>query len=173
MVVALVLALSEFLSAQQLPGHDVVTEGMMPNNDQVPGVYTLETAFDRVVVVRLKYQQDILEGLKEAVEKENIKNGVILSAVGSVIRYHLHSVDNTIFPTENVFYEKNDALDITGINGYIFDGRVHAHMTLTDEHQAIGGHIEPGTKVFTFCIITIGVFEEGTKLERMDDKTWR
>jgi predicted DNA-binding protein with PD1-like motif len=161
------------LFAQQLPGGDVVSTGMMSNNDQVPGVYTVETNFKRVIVVRLKYQQDILEGLNEAVEKENIKNGVILAAIGSVVRYHLHSVNNTTFPPEDIFYEKDEPTDITGMSGYIIDGRVHPHMTLSDEHQAIGGHIEPRTKVFTFCVITIAEFEDGLNLTRVDDSTWR
>ena len=38
----------------------------------------------RVVLARLKYNTDLLEGLRQAVKNEKIKNAVILSGVGSV-----------------------------------------------------------------------------------------
>ncbi len=59
------------------------------------------------------------------------------------------------------------------MNGYIIDGRVHAHITFTDADKAFGGHLEPGTKVFTFAIVTVGVLEDGTDLSRIDDKSYR
>jgi hypothetical protein len=46
-------------------------------------------------------------------------------------------------------------------------------MTLTDENKAFGGHVEPGNNVFTFAIVTLGVFGEGVKLSGVDDKTVR
>jgi len=160
-------------AAQQLPGYQVVSKGPMPNNDSVPSVYTTESQFERVVVVRFKYRTDILDGLKEAVARENIKNGVILSGAGSVIRYHIHAVDNSVFPSENIFVEKNEPMDLISMNGYVIDGRVHAHLTLANEEHAVGGHLEPRTNVFSFCIITIGVLSDNTNLTRFDDKTWR
>jgi predicted DNA-binding protein with PD1-like motif len=63
--------------------------------------------------------------------------------------------------------------DITNMNGYIIDGRVHVHITLASEEGAFGGHLEEGTHVFTFAIVTIGVFKEGIDLSRVDDKTYR
>jgi len=104
-------------TAQQLPGHEVVSKGPMPNNDSVPEVYTTESQFERVVIARLKYRTDILDGLREAVARENIKNGVILSGAGSVIRYHIHAVDNAVFPSENIFVEKNEPMDLISMNG--------------------------------------------------------
>jgi predicted DNA-binding protein with PD1-like motif len=161
------------LFAQGLPGGEVITEGSSANNDSVPEVYTLEASFERVVIVRFKYRTDILEGLKEAVARENIKNAVILSCAGSVIRYHVHAVNNAVFPSENIFVEKNEPMDVISMNGYIIDGRVHAHLTLANEEKAVGGHLEPKTLVFSFCIVTIGVLSDETSLTRLDDKTWR
>ena len=71
-------------------------------HDTVPSVYTLTADVKRIVVVRLKNKTDLLEGLNEAVQKEGIKNGVILHGIGSVISYHIHSVSETTeFPTVN------------------------------------------------------------------------
>jgi predicted DNA-binding protein with PD1-like motif len=63
--------------------------------------------------------------------------------------------------------------DLVSMNGYIIGGRIHAHMTLTNENKAFGGHLESGTTVFTFAIVTVGVFKEGIDLRRIDDKTYR
>jgi predicted DNA-binding protein with PD1-like motif len=57
------------------------------------------------------------------------------------------------------------------MNGYVIDGRVHAHLTMANPDHAFGGHLEPGTNVFTFAIVTLGVFDGD--LSRVDDKTYR
>jgi len=139
----------------------------------VPEVVTTSGQFDRVIVVRMKQHADLLAGLQEAVEKEKIKNAVILSGIGSLTTYHIHVVDNSTFPSENVFFKDNIPVDLTSVNGYIFNGKVHTHINISDENQALGGHLEPGTTVFTFAIITIGVLSEEVKLDRFDDKYWK
>ena len=42
-----------------------------------------------------------------------------------------------------------------GPTGQIMGGRVHAHLTFSDEEKAMGGHLEPGSHVLTFAIITL------------------
>ena len=49
-----------------------------------PAVVSLSTEIKRVVLIRLKYNTELLEGLQEAVKVEKIENAVILSGVGSV-----------------------------------------------------------------------------------------
>jgi predicted DNA-binding protein with PD1-like motif len=53
----------------------------------------------------------------------------------------------------------------------VIDGRVHAHLTMANPDHAFGGHLEPGTNVFTFAIVTLGVFDGD--LSRVDDKNYR
>ena len=139
----------------------------------VPQVVTTSGQFDRVIVVRMKQHTDLLAGLQEAVEKEKIRNAVILSGIGSLTTYHIHVVDNNTFPSKNVFIKDSIPVDLTSVNGYIFNGKVHTHINISDEHLAIGGHLEPGTRVFTFAIITIGVLTEEINLDRFDDKYWK
>ena len=59
------------------------------------------------------------------------------------------------------------------MNGYIINGQVHAHMTMSNAERAFGGHLEPGTNVFTFAIVTIGVMSDGADFTHLDDKTYR
>ncbi len=145
-----------------------------PNNEAVPDVYALTGQFDRIVILRFKYQTDLLAGLESKVKQENIRNAVILAGTGSVRSYHFHVVSNRTFPSKNVFVKDTTAsADIVSMNGYVIDGRVHAHITLTDADKAFGGHLETGTSVFTFAIVTLGVFKDAIDLSRVDDKTYR
>jgi uncharacterized protein len=143
------------------------------NSDKVPDVYALTGRFDKVVVLRFKYDSDLLAGMEKMVKEQGIRNGVILAGAGSVTGYQVHTVSNRSFPSKNT-YVKNPtaAADIISMNGYIIDGRIHAHMTMATPEKAFGGHLEPGTKVFTFGIITVGVMN-GTDLRQVDDKTYR
>ena len=171
------------LSAAMLPAQVTRTEvtkpttphdDSKPNSEKVPEVYAMSGQFERVVVLRFKYQADLLAGIEKMVKEQKIKNAVFLSGIGSLRNYHIHAVSNRTFPSKNIFTKDPKApADIISINGYVIDGRVHAHMTLSNEHNSFGGHIEPGNNVFTFAIVTLGVFGDGVDLSKVDDKTYR
>jgi len=145
-----------------------------PNSAEVPEAYALSAQFSRIVVLRFKYQTDLLAGIEKMIAQEKIRHAVILSGIGSVRNWHVHTVSNREFPSKNVFTkEPNTPADIVSVNGYVIDGRVHAHMTMVDADKAFGGHLEPQTNVFTFAIVTLGVLADGADLSRVDDKTHR
>jgi len=145
-----------------------------PNSDKVPDVYAIKGQFERILVLRFKYDVDLLAGLEKMVKQEKIRNAVVLSGAGSVRGYHIHQVSNRDFPSKNMFVKNpTEPADLISMNGYIIDGRIHAHMTLSTPDKAFGGHLEPDTKVFTFAIVTLGVLNDGTDLSRVDDKTYR
>jgi predicted DNA-binding protein with PD1-like motif len=145
-----------------------------PNSPTVPDVYAISGHFERVLVLRFKYQTDLLAGLEEMVKEHKVRNAVILAGAGSVRNYHVHAVSNRTFPSKNVYVKDPTApADLVSMNGYVIDGRVHAHMTMAGAENAFGGHLEAGTEVFTFAIVTVGVFDDGVDLSRIDDKTYR
>ena len=145
-----------------------------PNSSDVPDAFVVETEFERVVVLRFKHKVDLLPAFEQMVEERGIRNAVILAGIGSVRNYHVHTVSNRVFPSENIFTkDPTKPADLVSMNGYVIGGRIHAHMTLTDENHAFGGHLEPGTNVFTFAIVTLGVFGDDIDLSRVDDKTYR
>jgi predicted DNA-binding protein with PD1-like motif len=144
-----------------------------PNDPKVPDAYAISGQFDRIVVMRVKFRTDLLHGIEQMVKQEKIRNGVILSGIGSLRGYHVHQINNRDFPTQNVFTKALDTpCDLVGMNGYIVNGVIHAHMTLGTGEKAIAGHLEPGTEVFTYAIVTVGVMN-GTDLGKVDDKTYR
>ena len=104
---------------------------------------------------------------------EKIKNAVILSGVGSVTSYHVHAVSSNTLLAKLAYSEHAGSMDLIVVNGYVPGGRIHAHITMTDDKKAFGGHLHEGTKVFTFAIITLGRLEDNIDLSRFDDSNWR
>jgi uncharacterized protein len=144
-----------------------------PNSPQVPDVYTVSGHFDRVVVLRLKYKTDLLAGMQKMVKQENIRNGVILSAIGSVRGYQVHQVSNRTLPSRDTFVKNpTESADLVSMNGYVIEGKLHPHVTLATPDKVIAGHLESGTEVFTFAIVTIGVLND-VDFRRLDDKNHR
>ena len=140
----------------------------------VPDAVSISAKFDRVVIVRLKHQADILAGLEQQVKAQKIRNAVILNGVGSVMAVHYHVVSNRSFPSKNTYMEDpTKSADIINVSGFVMNGKIHPHFTMADGDKAFGGHLEPGTKAFTFAIITLGVLPNDVDLGRFDDKTWR
>ena len=139
----------------------------------VPDVVSIPSEIRRVVLIRLKYNTDLLKGLEQAVKDEKIKNAVILSGVGSVTSYHVHAVSNTTLPAQLAFTQRAGAMDLIAVDGYVLNGRIHAHITMTDDKKAFGGHLHEGTKVFIFAIVTLGVLDDKLDLSRFDDSAWR
>jgi uncharacterized protein len=149
-------------------------EDTRPNSSAVPDAYAIATQFQRVVFLRFKYNTDLLAGLERMVKEQGIKNAVVLAGMGSVRNYQIHAVANRGFPSTDLFVRDPTApADIIGMNGYILNGRVHAHVTLSIGDRAFGGHLEPDTNVFTFVIVTVGVLNSDADFSRLDDQTFR
>jgi predicted DNA-binding protein with PD1-like motif len=143
-------------------------------SDKVPDVYAMSTQFDRVVVLRFKFDTDLLAGLEKMVKQEKIGNAIILSGMGSVRGYQVHQVSNRSFPSKNMFVKNpTEPADIVGMSGFIANGVLHPHITLATPDKSFGGHLEPGTNVFTFAFVTIGVLKDGVDLTHVDDKSYR
>lgn len=139
----------------------------------VPAVVTMPTQFQKVIIVRLKNGTDILEGLREAVAKEKIKNAVILAGIGSVTQSSFHLPVTKTFPPKDEMFGGNEVVDVISANGYVIGGRVHAHVTFSDKNRAVGGHLEPGSKVYTFIAITLGILDDKVDLSKIDSWQWR
>ncbi|HUB79376.1 MAG TPA: PPC domain-containing DNA-binding protein [Bryobacteraceae bacterium] len=166
------------LAAQQTHRDEVrslgAAEDARANSPNVPDAEAINGHFDRIAIVRLKYQTDLLAGLEKIVQQQHIRNAVILSAIGSVRNYQVHAVSNRTFPSRDTFTQDPSApADVIGMSGYVIDGRIHAHISMATPEKAFGGHLEPGTNVFTFVAVTIGVLADPIDIRRIDDKTYR
>jgi predicted DNA-binding protein with PD1-like motif len=145
-----------------------------PNNPAVPDVYTSSGQFERIVILRMKYGTDLLADIEKAVKDQHIQNAVILSGIGSVRGFKVHQMANRDLPTKNIFTtEATTPADLDSINGYVIDGKVHAHIVLgVSPDRTMAGHLEHGTEVFSYAVVTVGVLK-GVDLSRVEDKGYR
>lgn len=111
--------------------------------------------FGRTWVLRFDPGEDLLEGLQRAATELGVRDGAFLGGIGSLTSYHVHVVSSTDLPPTNAFMKGEGPFDILAITGHVMGGRVHAHLTFSDTEQAMGGHLEPGSLVLTFAIVTL------------------
>ena len=128
-------AIAGILSAQETR-REIVNAAPTPegdtkkNSDKVPDVYAIKGQFERILVLRFKFDVDLLAGMEKMVKQEKIRNAVVLSGAGSVRGYQIHQVNNRDFPSKNMFVKNpTEPADLISMNGYVINGKIHAHMT--------------------------------------------
>ncbi len=110
----------------------------------------------KVVTIGLGPDEKLLESIKEAIVKHDIRNGAVVSGVGTLKHCHLHYVDTTGFPPVNKFYVINEPLEIGSISGLIVDYEPHLHITVgCREDKAWNGHLENESVVLYLAEICI------------------
>ena len=175
LAILLAVLLASLPAAAQVVRKPATAEDRRANDPKVPDSYVLNGRFDRILVLRAKNKTDLLTEMEKQVKAQNIKNAVILSGIGSVRGYRLHNVAGRDYPVPDMFFSApTTPADFIAMNGYVNNGVIHAHVTLAlgdDKGTTVSGHLEKGTQVLTFAVITLGVLN--TDLGRVDDATYR
>ncbi|MCF0137639.1 MAG: DNA-binding protein [Oscillospiraceae bacterium] len=135
----------------------------------------------RVVAFRLMPETDVLLGIAEACRRYDIKNAVIVSAIGS-----LHDVKycNVVeMPEKKVGYGYSEALtlsgpiEMTGASGIVChddNGEInlHVHFTMSDRYgTGHGGHLVEGTKVLITVDVVVAELEGIDMCREYDEYT--
>ncbi len=122
-----------------------------------------------IVVARMENGEDLLECLQDLCTKQDIRNGVILSGYGTLGYAAFFGLKSTEYPPPDFYrWRKEEGYEILNFTGVIADYQVHAHMTISTEDKAVGGHLEKGCKVLTLAEVVIMKLD-GIKLKRMVD----
>lgn len=99
---------------------------------------------------RLTRGKDIKKEIIAYCQKENIKAGVIISAVGCISHLHIRLAE------AKDYIDKEECYEIVSITGTVSDTDVHIHMSVSDNlGKTIGGHLKDGTIVDTTCEVVI------------------
>ena len=132
-----------------------------------------EGRLGRVVVLRLKPGDDLLDGLQAACERFGI-----LSGIGSLGRVRFCDVE--ALPEKKCGYgygrilALDDTIELTGASGVICSDEenrinLHVHICLSDKTgKAYGGHLVRGTKVLMTADFVLGEIE-GVDMRREYD----
>ena len=110
--------------------------------------YFSTSDFGRLFTLRLDKGDFLLESIRALIEKENIKNAVVISGIGTFDYCVMHMVMTTGFPIVEHFERWEDKpLELSSIDGIIADGKPHLHMVVSDHEKAYSGHLEEGCRI--------------------------
>ena len=115
--------------------------------------------------IRLDRGDLLLETIQNAIQKNRIMDGAVLSAVGSLQECTYHRIKSTGEKPEDEFITVKEPMEILNINGIIANGEPHLHLTLSGIRGAFGGHLEKGCRVLYRAELTVARFT-GTQLAR-------
>lgn len=105
------------------------------------------------------------------IQRENIKDAVVVSAIGTLDRCKLHMVMTTGYPpVEHYENWENKSLELSSIDGIIADGKPHLHAVVSDNEGAYAGHLEEGCRILYLAEIVIVELRSISLTRVSDDK---
>jgi uncharacterized protein len=120
--------------------------------------------------IRLDRGDLLLETIQDAIKKNNIQDGAVLTAAGSLQECTYHRVKSVAAKPEDEFLTVKGPIEIMNINGMIAAGEPHLHLTLSSPDKGVfGGHLENGCRVLYRAEVTVAKFS-GTALARKPNK---
>jgi predicted DNA-binding protein with PD1-like motif len=129
---------------------------------------------DRIVMGKLKMDIDLLKGIQELAQREEIQTGVILSGVGALRKATFRNLkvlpqDLKVENHHRLYLELEQPMEIVSLTGWMAtkedgDLEVHAHFSastvMEDQVVTLGGHLIPGVITSIKVVVVIGVIEE-------------
>ena len=99
----------------------------------------------------------LLESIEEFAARHGIRDGAVLTGIGSLSECRIHWPARPEFPPQDEFATFRGALEIAAIQGIIADGEPHLHLVVVEggDRRTVGGHMEKGCKVLYLAEITI------------------
>jgi len=101
-----------------------------------------------------------LEGICEAVRKQHIVHGAVISGMGTFDTCRMHFTTNPGLPPHDEFIELHGALELVSVQGLIVNGKPHLHMTVGDLKRTWAGHLEEGCRVLYLAEVAIARLED-------------
>lgn len=116
--------------------------------------------------VRLHRGDDLLKSIKTLAQEKHIKAGVVLSAVGCVLKARLRDASGV------TIRDVEEHCEIVSLNGTVSEKRCHLHLALSKEDlSAIGGHMVEGCVINTTCELVVGEIPRQQIETEFDEET--
>ncbi|MEM3647816.1 MAG: DNA-binding protein [Thermoproteota archaeon] len=124
----------------------------------------------RIIVLRGDRGEDLLETIETTARANHVANGVIISAIGTLENCRIHRVTSKKLPPEEEYVDVDGPLEINSVSGVIANGRLHAHISVSDSKGTYGGHLEPGSRILYLAEVVIAEIT-GISFNRVRDMT--
>jgi len=116
--------------------------------------------FKRILVLNFTRGEKLLDGIVNACKEEGLRNGVLLGAIGSLQKVHLHRVMGFSPEPMDEYITVDGPFEISAAQGILADGQPHFHFVVSDLEKAYTGHLEPDTEVLYLVEVTVAEFED-------------
>lgn len=104
--------------------------------------------YGRTLVIHLGKGELLLESVQKALEEKNIKNAVLLSAIGSLRKLSMHIIMDTEDNATNHFLVVEKPFELCAMQGLVLNGVPHFHMVCSAPgNESFCGHVEEGCEV--------------------------
>ena len=101
-----------------------------------------------LVVVALAPGEMLLESIQEAIAEKDVRNGVVISGIGTLKNLRMHYILHTSFPPEDKIVNIERPLELVSVSGIVADGEPHLHVAVSCAQDEVWcGHLEPGSEV--------------------------
>jgi predicted DNA-binding protein with PD1-like motif len=125
----------------------------------------------KVLVLSLEPGELLLESIVVACKKNRIRNGAVVSGIGTLKNCHLHAIVGTGFPPKNFFFEIKKPLELLALSGLIADYEPHLHTVVSWlDKRTWCGHLHEGSRVAYLCEVAIMAFSGPAMKRRLDPK---
>jgi len=123
----------------------------------------------QVVIVALEPGEMLLESIEQAMAQRDIRNGVVVSGIGTLKTCRMHYITHTDFPPQDEFFTLRGPLELVSVSGIIADGRPHLHIVVSEGRDRVwAGHLEPESEVAYLAEIAILKFNALEMTRRKD-----
>lgn len=106
-------------------------------------------------MIHLEKGEKLLESIQKKMDELEIKNGILLSAIGSMRKAALHIITNTEDQSVNEYITVEKPIELSAVQGIILDGEPHFHMVCSDPDRVYTGHLENGCEIQYLAEISI------------------
>jgi uncharacterized protein len=124
-----------------------------------------------LVTIGVQPGEKLLESVRKACREQDIRNGAVVSGVGTFRTCHMHYIADTGFPPRDVFFRMDKPLELLSVNGLIADGQPHLHIVVScGENEVYGGHLEEDSEVAYLAEVAVLKCNELRMTRRLDEE---
>ena len=109
----------------------------------------------RLLVLAFERGEDLLEKTTGQIKEAGLKNGVLVSGIGTFDRARLHRVRNFNEKPDDEFITIEAPMELSSVQGIVAGGVPHFHFVFSDLEKTWSGHLEPGCRVLYLAELVI------------------
>jgi predicted DNA-binding protein with PD1-like motif len=109
----------------------------------------------RVLVISLGAGDKMLESVRQGVRDAGIRDGVVISGIGTLSHVHYHRVATLTADPVDEFLTSQGPMEVAAIDGLIVNYEPHLHFTFSGLQQTVAGHLEDDCTVLYLAEIVV------------------